>query len=109
MIEDYPVYFKWKTFISYLLDLSIKYPKIVRFNMVDRITNISLDVLELIVEAIYTKDKKIILNDINLKLETLRALFQLSHEKQYISMKQYEFISKYVNETGKMIGGWVKV
>jgi hypothetical protein len=108
MKDDYPAYFKWKTYMAYMLDLTTRYPKNVRFNVVDRITNISLDVMELIVEAIYTKDRKHILNAINLKLETLRVLFQLSHEKQYISTKQYEYVSRQVDDTGKMIGGWAK-
>jgi hypothetical protein len=108
MKENYPIYFKWKTFLSYLLDVTLKYPKTVRFSMVDRITNRSLDVMEDIVEAIYAKDKKDILRRANLNLEILRTLFQLSVDKHYISVKQYEFMSRNINDTGKMIGGWLK-
>jgi hypothetical protein len=46
MKDDYPLYVKWQYIVEYLLDLCGKFPKNVRFNLVDRITNISLDVLE---------------------------------------------------------------
>jgi hypothetical protein len=108
MKEDYPLYMKWRYIAGYMLDICGKFPKNVRFNICDRITNISLDVLELIVEAIYAKKKIDILRRMNLYLEKLRALMQISVEKKYISLSQYEHISIEINEAGKMIGGWIK-
>ena len=92
MTEDYPLYIKWRTIIEYLLELCGKYPKNVRFNLSDRITNISLDVLELIIEAIYAKNKLSILQKANLYIEKLRSLLQISVNKKYISVKQYKYI-----------------
>ena len=106
--EDYPLYMKWRFIIGYLLDLCGKYPKNVRFNLCDRITNMSLDVLEGIVEAIYAKRKTDILLRANLYMEKLRALMQISVDKKFISLSQYEYICSEINEAGKMIGGWIK-
>lgn len=94
--------------VSYLLDLCGKFPKNVRFNLSNRITNLSLDVMELIVEAIYTKQRNAPLHKANLAVEKIRILIQLSTKKKYISLKQYRFITLEINECGKMIGGWMK-
>jgi len=94
--------------VEYLLDVCGKFPKNVRFNLVDRITNISLNVLEHIIEAIYAKKKIEILGKANLDMEKIRALLQICINKKYISIGQYEHISVEINEAGKMLGGWVK-
>ncbi|HOA08417.1 MAG TPA: diversity-generating retroelement protein Avd [Spirochaetota bacterium] len=108
MKDDFPVYIKWRYICSYMLDISGKFPKNVRFNLADRLTNISLDVLEAIIEAIYAKDKTEILKKANLQIEKIRALLQISNDRKYISISQYGHISGEINEAGKMIGGWIK-
>jgi len=108
MKDDYPLYVKWRYIVAYMLDTCAKFPKNVRFNLADRLTNISLDVLEYIIEAIYGKDRADILQKANLYMEKIRALLQISVDKKYISIGQYEHISVEINEAGKMIGGWIK-
>jgi len=81
----------------------------VRFNLSSHITNTSLDVLEMIIEGIYAKEKKKdILQRTNLSIEKIRALLQICMNKKYISMGQYEHISAEINEAGKMLGGWIR-
>ena len=108
MTDDYPRYSAWRYDIEYLIDLCGKYPKNVRFTLCDRIINISLDVLEAIIEAIYAKQKTDILRHANLYIEKIRALLQISVNKHYISLQQYEHISRHINDAGKMLGGWIK-
>ncbi len=108
MRDDYPLYTKWRYIVAYMLDICGKFPKNVRFNLADRLTNISLDVLECIIEAIYAKLKTDILRKANLQVEKIRVLLQISVDKKYISIGQYEHISVELNEAGKMIGGWIK-
>lgn len=108
MTDDYPLYVKWRYIVEYLIDICGKYPKNVRFTLCDRIVNISLDVLEAIIEAIYAKKKTDILHNANLYMEKMRALMQISVNKKYISLQQYEHISREINEAGKMLGGWIK-
>lgn len=74
MTDDYPLYVKWRYIVEYLIDISGKYPKNVRFTLCDHIVKISLDVLEALVEAIYAKQKTDILHSANLYMEKLRAL-----------------------------------
>ncbi|MBN1617114.1 MAG: diversity-generating retroelement protein Avd [Spirochaetales bacterium] len=106
MTDDYPLYISWRRITEYLIELCGSYPRNVRFTLCDRITNISLDVLEAIIEAIYAKQKTDILQSANLYMEKLRALMQISVNKKYISVRQYEHITREINEAGKMLGGW---
>ena len=106
--DDYPLYVHWYKTLSWILDCVERLPKKVRFSLATRITDLSLEVLELIIEAIYQKDRVDLLKKVNLNLEKLRVLFRLSFERRYLSIKQYEFISRLLNEAGKMTGGWIK-
>ena len=106
MREDYPLFQKWYGLLDWILDRSEKYPKSVRFSFSSRIANISMDVLERVIEAIYTKKRAKILAEINLQIEKLRVFFRLSFERRYISAAQYEYISAEINEFGRMVGGW---
>ncbi len=106
--ENYPAFKKWYRILDWILDKCETFPKSVRFTFSSRVANISFDILERIVEAIYSKNKTDILRRINLYIEKLRVLFRISYDRQYISVKQYEFISAELNEFGRMIGGWLK-
>ncbi len=108
MREDYPIFVKWLDATDYILDRTEKFPKSVRFTISNRIANAALDIMELIIEAIYTKNRSHILDKINLYIEKLRILFRISYKRKYISEKQYGYISEMLNETGKMAGGWKK-
>ncbi len=108
MKEDYPLFIKWTKVLDWIMDAVEKYPRSVRFTLSSRIVNTSLDFLEGIIEAIYTKSRTHILNRLNLYIEKLRVFFRISHERKYISLRQYEFISEELDETGRMLGGWLK-
>ena len=90
------------------MDVCAKYPKSVKFTFSDRIINTNMDILDGIIIAIYEKDRIHILKEVNISMERLRIYMRLSMDKKYISIKQHEFISKDINETGKMLGGWIK-
>lgn len=108
MKEDFPIFVKWFDITDWILDTVEKFPKSVRFTISGRISNLTLDVMESIVEAIYTKDRSYILDRINLYIEKLRVMFRITYKRKYISARQYEYISALLNETGKMTGGWKK-
>ncbi len=85
-----------------------KFPKSQRFLLGDRVETNLLDVMELIIQAIYTKDKASSLNKANLKIEKLRYLIRITKDLKYMSIKRYEYVSKCLNEIGSEIGGWLK-
>ena len=108
MKEDFPLFVKWFDATDWIMEKVEKSPKSVRFTISSRISNMTLDVMEGIIEAIYTKDRVYILDKINLYIEKLRVMFRISYKRRYLSRHQYEYVSEILEETGKMIGGWKK-
>lgn len=95
--------------ILWILPKLGKFPKEQRFLLAERIENSLLDILELLIEASFSKEKLEILRKINLRLEKLRFLVRISKDMRFINVNSYEFSSRSINEIGKMIGGWIKV
>jgi hypothetical protein len=108
MTSDYPLFEHWYQTLNWILSTIENFPKKARFSVASKISDEALKTIDLIIEAIYTKHRVMLLNAINLSLEKQRIFFRLSKDRQYISIKQYEFISKALNEAGKMVGGWKK-
>lgn len=108
MKEDFPVFVHWMDALDWILSTVDRFPKSVRGTLSNRVTDLSLDVVEGIVEAIYTKERKHILHKVNLYIEKLRVLFRICHTRRYLSNAQYEHVSRLLDETGRMLGGWRK-
>jgi len=69
-----------------------------------------LDSLVLIVKAYHSKiteQKSSALQEANLKLETLKILFRLAKDVQALEPIWYQRFEKQLQETGKMLGGWM--
>ena len=108
MKNNYPLYVKWLEVIVWLFGRTQRFPKNYRYSLSQKIDNLCLEILELIVETIYSSSKQESLKKINLKLEVLRTLIQLCHRLELLNDSQYAFISGLLLESGKMVGGWLK-
>ena len=94
--------------ILWLLGRVEKFPRSQKFTLGDRIVNISLDTLDTLIEATYTRKRLPLLQKANVQLEKLRYLIRLCHDFKLISAKQYTYISNEINEVGKLVGGWIR-
>ena len=107
--RDEPIIFvKWMEFLKWLLPMTEKFPKRVRFTLTNRIENLALDLVEDLTEARYSRNKQDILRRANLRLEKLRLLLRISCDQHHLSYQAYEQAIRTVNEVGKMLGGWIK-
>ena len=104
--DNYPLFVHWYKTLDWIITTIERFPKQARFTIGQRLLDSSLDIVERIVEAIYTKKRAHILDQINLSLEKQRVLFRLAHDRRYISTRQYEYIAKALDEAGRMTGGW---
>ena len=107
-INELPIFIKWTDFMKWLLITVEKFPKKVRFTFSDRIINLTLDIVEDLIEARYSRQKVATLRRANLNLEKIRILWRICFELRVIPQKTYEHAIYSVNEVGKMIGGWLK-
>ena len=106
--EELPLFVLWVEFTDWLFDRTEKFPKKVRFTFSSRIDNLTLDILEKIIEACYTRGRSPILKDINLNLDKLRVLLRLCHKREYLSHKSFEHAVKQIHKAGTMCGAWKK-
>lgn len=95
-------------FLLWLIQKINRFPRSQKFVLGDRIETLFLDILDLLIEANYSRDKRDLLNRANLKLEKGRYLIRIAKDLHYFNLKAYEFSSRSINEIGKMIGGWKK-
>lgn len=100
------VYDLYKVFHSYRKTV----PKQDRHTLWLRADIIILDLLEILITAInLPKNHKLpFLEKASSKLTIIRILFRLSYETKVIDNRKYLTLQEYINETGKMLGGWIK-
>ena len=67
-----------------------------------------VDVMELLVEAAYTRDKTGLLSTANRQMEVLPWLLRLCHERTLLTQRQYLHAIGLLVECGRMCGGWLK-
>jgi hypothetical protein len=108
VISEPQLFVHWYDFSKWLLDKTEKFPRKVRFSFSNRIDNLALDIIEGIIEARYSRNKKEMLRRIDLNMEKLRVLLRMCHDLRYLDTKGYEFSARKINEAGKMVGGWRK-
>ena len=106
--KDYPIFEQWYRTLTWLLERCERMPKHTRFTVSVRMVNLGSEITELLIEAIYTKDRQLLLRKINLNLEKLRFFNRLSKDRSYLSITQYEHLAREINKTGTMCGAWNK-
>ena len=96
--------------LSYLVPILTKFPRAQKFVLADRIQNNLTEVLELLIEAYYSRDeaKESALAKANIDLEKLRYLIRLAKDLRCIDLRRYEFIQLKINEIGIQAGAWLK-
>ena len=108
MIKLTPVVEKHYRLILWMLPKMANFPKDQRFLLTDRIERLLLDILELLIEAIYSKNKREILIKVNLKLDILRFMMRIAKDMKYVNINGYDFFCQSSIEIGRMVGGWLK-
>ncbi len=103
-----PVVEKHYQLILWILPKIANFPKDQRFLLADRVERILLDILEMLIEATYAREKKQILIRVNLKLDCLRFMMRIAKDMKYVSLQGYDYFCQLTLEIGKMVGGWIK-
>jgi hypothetical protein len=106
--EDLQLFHHWYRFLDWLLNTTEKFPKKVRFTLSTRLDNLALDILENIIEAAYTRQKITLLRKTNLKVEKMRVMLRICHDRNFLSTRSFEHSIKELYQAGLMLGGWIK-
>ena len=103
-----PIYTKYYDLLGWILDRVGKFPKNTRFGLVQKIESIALDTLDLLIEALYRKDRHVLFEPVNIGLEKLRIFLRLSHDRALLSAPQLRYAIGEIDEIGRMWHGWTK-
>ncbi len=95
-------------YLLWLVPKLEKFPRSQKFLLGDRIESLLLDILELLIEAAFSKKKLAPLRTANIKLEKLRYLIRLAKDLKLMNLDSYEFSARAINEIGVSVGGWLR-
>ena len=93
--------------IAWVIPKLDQFPRNRRFTLGERIESGLLLVLERLVEAAYSRNRRPMLQQANLQLEVVRHLWRLAEELKVISMNSYGHGAKLMVELGRQVGGWL--
>jgi hypothetical protein len=99
---------RWYDYSKWLLDRVDAFPKNQRFIFGTRLADTVIQILETLIEATYSRNKKDLLFKANIAVEKLRWLIRLAKDRHVLTARQYEYSAEQLTECGKMLGGWVR-
>lgn len=79
-----------------------------KFSLGDRIQVTALDLCLALVEAGHARGKDRPLHRASRLLDQLRLLIRLARDLDLLCERRYHFVSVWVEELGRMIGGWLR-
>jgi len=97
-----------RQFLLWLVPAVEKFPRSQKFLLGDRIQATALDVLEALIEATYTRDRRTHLARANLGLEKLRHFIRIAIELKHLDCRRYEHAARSLDEIGRLVGAWAK-
>ena len=106
---DIPILKKTYDFYKTFHEYRRLVPKNDRFTIYERSENLIVDLIELFLEAGYTRSNKTsILENASVKLNTLRFFIRLMKETKVFDLKKYTILQGMIDEIGRMLGGWIR-
>ncbi|MBE6101616.1 MAG: diversity-generating retroelement protein Avd [Selenomonas ruminantium] len=94
--------------IGYMYIVLRQYPKSEKFVLAAETKRAALELMELIISCNKHYMKKTTMRDMDIQLDTLRAMVRLGHTLGFLKNHPYEVLSGKIDEIGRMIGGWMK-
>jgi hypothetical protein len=97
-------------FVSWLVPLSLKFPRSQRFVVTQRLQNAALDFQELLIEANARRGPLRMekLKQADTALMRLKLYLRLCQRWHWINAGQYHHGAAMLAELGRLLGGWLK-
>lgn len=85
-----------------------RFPRSHRHVLGEKLEQLLLEVLDLLIVCRYRRDRVEVLQEVNLRLEQLRFRFRLARDLKCLELASYGFGARCVDEIGRLVGGWLK-
>ncbi len=106
--KELSVITKTYDFLLWLIPMLDKFPRSRKFTLGDRIETNASDVLTMLIEAKFSRNKQTSLQKVNLLIEQLRFSLRLAKDLRCLSTKRYGHAAQLVNDIGTEVGAWLK-
>lgn len=109
--KEMAVFTHAKKLSEYIFVITEKSPIKLRWNIVSRLLNTSVDIVENLYRANYERnmdDRIVWQKKAMVSLDLLDYLTETAKTKQAISFKQMQIIARQIYETKKLLSGWVR-
>jgi hypothetical protein len=108
-MKESPIFSRTYDLLLWLIPLTVKFPRSQRFVLAEAVQRTALLLHEQLIEAASAEAPRPVLRQADVTLTKLRFYLRLCQDLKLISLDQYEYASKIVNEIGRLLGGWLKV
>lgn len=107
---EIPIFKKTYNFLKEFYVFELDFPKKDRYTLGQRCEDCVLAVLEgVMVAAQAGRDEKLkVLQSVSNRLDILKVFIRLASDLDVLSEKRYIICQNYIQEIGKMLGGWIK-
>ena len=107
-MQESPIFTKTYDLLKWLLPATQKFPKEQRFMLAKKIQDTAFNLQDALLAAGLGYEKPRHLQEADVALRRLQIYIRLSHDLKFISMRQYEHVSRMTVEIGRILGGWRK-
>lgn len=108
MANEIPILLQWLAFMEWMLKHIAKFPRSHRYGLGLRMEQKLYEVLDLLIQAKYRKEKSVSLEEVGLCLEQMRLLVRLSRSLRIFPIKSHEFAAEQIEKAGQAAGAWRK-
>lgn len=110
MSDEMVIFTRTYDFISWLLPMTMNFPRSQRFIVTGRLQAAVLNFQELIIEANAQRGARRAekIRAADAELLKVRLYLRLCERWEWLSRGQYQHGSKMIAEIGKLLGGWLK-
>lgn len=110
MLSDMIIFARTYDLLNWLLPKVERFPKLYRATVTQRLMDATLDFQEALYEAQAFDDKIRLrhLRQADAHLNKVRLYLRLAQQWGWLSLGQYEHVSRMVAEVGRLLGGWIQ-
>lgn len=110
MLSDMVIFARTYDLLNWLLPKVERFPKLYRATVTQRLMDATLNFQEALYEAQAFDDKIRLrhLRQADAHLNKVRLYLRLAHQWGWLSLGQYEHVSRMVAEVGRLLGGWIQ-
>ena len=107
-LSDLVVFQKAYDFLLWVKPTVERFAKVHKYSIGSQLQGEALELLKAIARANVKRDKAVAIEECVARFEAVKILVRLCKDFQLLSIKQYEFASRQLDEIGRLLYGWQK-